>query len=600
MRSILQSLILLGMVLIVIGADAVAQSITVPLPGVISGSYTLSTDVIYRMSSSVRVTDGGVLNIPAGALVYCDSGAVLRVEPGGKMYAKGRVGAPIIFTSAKPQGMRTPGDWGGILLLGNATINTTGGTSTLNGGRVFGGTDDCDSSGVLEYVRIEYAGAPSSADTGVSGLTLAGVGARTRISNVQVSYAGDDSYVWHGGTVNGRRLIAFAGAEDDFDTDLGYRGRLQYLFGMRDSSRSSSTGSNGLESENNAAGSSSTPMTLPVISNLTLAGPFSNVSEPQGNFRAGSFWKNNCRYGLFNSVVTGYQMGMHLEGNGIGSIPPGCPQPSALRLRNTVVSSDTVIWGGGLNSGNISLVSLSFWFVCNAGNFNPGNHPNVGLQAVGQSNLYENDPRPTATSPAATGTSFSDALLTTSTPGTCSWWNFDSTSYKGAFNPNLPRNRQWDSGWVNYKAHLTTYVKHHDGWNLVALANTPQSNHKDSMYHHAVSSAIRFSIDTSYVVDNTLDAQGGYWVELDSGSTVEQIGTTVSLPVTVPVRAGWNLIATGASEPASISAIATGGLTLQSEFFTYNNGYTTTDQVLLPGRAYWVKVSGNGAITFNR
>ena len=117
-------------------------------------------------------------------------------------------------------------------------------------GSKYGGTDDNDNSGILQYVRIEFPGIPltSTANSEINGLTLYSVGKATVIDHVQVSYSGDDSYEWFGGNVNAKYLVALGGLDDGFDTDNGFSGKIQFGFILQDPVKSDQSGSNGFES----------------------------------------------------------------------------------------------------------------------------------------------------------------------------------------------------------------------------------------------------------------------------------------------------------------------------------------------------------------
>ena len=92
--------------------------------------------------------------------------------------------------------------------------------------------------------------------------------------DVPTDEGGDDSFEWFGGTVNARHLIAYKGWDDEFDTDYGYSGKLQFLLGVRDPKVADTSKSNGFESDNDANGSGNEPLTNPIFSNVTLIGPF--------------------------------------------------------------------------------------------------------------------------------------------------------------------------------------------------------------------------------------------------------------------------------------------------------------------------------------
>jgi hypothetical protein len=140
-----------------------------------------------------------------------------------------------------------------------------------------------DDSGSLQYVRIEYPGIAFQANNEINGLTMAGVGYGTRVNHIQVSNSGDDSFEWFGGTVNAKYLVAQSGTDDDFDTDNGYSGRVQFALALRDPSRgdiASGGVSNGLESDNDANGSATSLLTSSVFSNFTILLPPSTTPPP--------------------------------------------------------------------------------------------------------------------------------------------------------------------------------------------------------------------------------------------------------------------------------------------------------------------------------
>src|SRR3990170_7390863 len=231
--------LVLFLVLLVMGGMTSAQDII--LTGDITSNTTLTANNTYLLRDIVRVQSGATLTIEPGTVIYGENSTQgsLVVKPGGKILAEGTANNPIVFTSEfnKPGSTQEPtyGDWGGIILLGNAPINVPGGTASIEGpGDSYGGTNPDDNSGVMKYVRIEYPGIAYSLNNEINGLTFGGVGRGTTIDYIQVSYSGDDSYEWFGGTVNCKHLIAYRGWDDEFDTDFGFEGKLQYLVGLRD------------------------------------------------------------------------------------------------------------------------------------------------------------------------------------------------------------------------------------------------------------------------------------------------------------------------------------------------------------------------------
>ena len=189
---------------------------------VFTGKQTLKRGT-YVLKGWVYIANGAELTIEPGTIIKGDkqTKATIIAERGGKLIAQGTAEAPIVFTSAQPKGQRKPGDWGGVILCGQAPHNA--GEAQIEGGprAKHGGNDVHDNSGVLSYVRVEFAGYPFATDQEINGVTLGSVGDGTKIDHVQVSYSNDDSFEWFGGTVNCKNLIAFNGWDDDFDTDNG-------------------------------------------------------------------------------------------------------------------------------------------------------------------------------------------------------------------------------------------------------------------------------------------------------------------------------------------------------------------------------------------
>ncbi|HNW77206.1 MAG TPA: hypothetical protein PKJ28_10015, partial [Bacteroidales bacterium] len=247
----------------------------VVISGEITGNVTWSSNHTYLLRGFVYVVDGATLTIQPGTIIKGDKPTVgtLIVERGGKILADGTPVNPIVFTSNAPVGFRNRGDWGGLVLCGKAPVNN--GDPQIEGGprSHYGGNEPADNSGILRYIRIEYAGYPLQPDKEINGLTLAGVGSGTVVDYIMVSYANDDSFEWFGGTVNAKHLIAFRGLDDDFDTDNGFTGNVQYLLAVRDKTVADVSGSNGYESDNDANGSTNAPFTRPVFCNATLIGP---------------------------------------------------------------------------------------------------------------------------------------------------------------------------------------------------------------------------------------------------------------------------------------------------------------------------------------
>ncbi|MHC1707458.1 MAG: T9SS type A sorting domain-containing protein [Bacteroidales bacterium] len=282
-----------------------------------------TTANVYLLNGWVYVKNGATLTIEPGTIIRGDkvNKGALIIERNSKLIAEGTASSPVIFTSNQAAGSRDYGDWGGIILCGNATINSSGGEATIEGGvgSIFGGgtsPNDDDNSGVLKYIRIEFPGVPFAPNNEINGLTLGGVGRGTTLDNIQVSYSGDDSYEWFGGTVNAKHLVAFRGWDDDFDTDYGFRGMVQFGVVLRDPAVADVSGSNGFESDNDASGSGNSPSTQPLFSNISFYGPLATPSTViNSDHKRGSHLRRNTKLNIFNTTFSGYPTGLYIDGN---------------------------------------------------------------------------------------------------------------------------------------------------------------------------------------------------------------------------------------------------------------------------------------------
>jgi hypothetical protein len=324
--------------------------------GNLTGDIKWTADKIYRLNGYVRVgtdnsasgqpTATGTLTIEPGTIIIGDreSKGTLIIHRGSKIIAQGTKEKPIIFTSERPVGQREPGDWGGVVICGKARNNNPGGVAELEGnyGAYHGGTDDADNSGILAYVRIEYAGIPINPNQEVNSLTMGSVGTGTKIENVMCSYGLDDAFEWFGGTVNAKNLIAYRGLDDDFDMDNGYRGNVQFILSIRDPRAADQSGSNGFEVDNDGSGSNAEPFTAPKISNATVIGPKKTTDTPLNlQFQNGAHLRRNTKIEIHNSIITGYPNGIFIDG---GATTQNA-QNDELKIRNTILAG-VQNWGG--------------------------------------------------------------------------------------------------------------------------------------------------------------------------------------------------------------------------------------------------------------
>lgn len=298
-----------------------------------TATTTVSTDItsnttwsgIVLLQNKVYVKNGATLTILPGTIIRGDKDTqgTLIITKGSKIMAEGTQASPIVFTSNEAVGNRAEGDWGGVVILGKAVNNQPGGIANIEGiaptaDTEFGGTDDNDNSGKLKYIRIEFAGIALQPNKEINGITFGSVGKQTEVDFVQVSFSGDDSFEWFGGTVDAKHLIAYRGLDDDFDTDFGYRGRVQFGLIIRDKDLSDAPGdSNAFESDNDATGSNAQPLTAAVFSNITIVGPKGDgtIALPTGEKFEKSFRiRRNSAISVFNSITTGWEKGLSIEG----------------------------------------------------------------------------------------------------------------------------------------------------------------------------------------------------------------------------------------------------------------------------------------------
>jgi len=501
---------------------------SIPAKPIVDVSGTITTDThwtadnIYRLNGFVRVGEdlkpaAGVvepvigatatLTIDAGTVIYGKTGTpggALIVQRGSKIVALGTADAPIVFTSEKDPGTRRGGDWSGVVLCGRGPNNLKASASTgvdgveelegAYGGYHGGGASPIadDNSGSLSYVRIEFAGYPINPNQEVNGLTLGSIGSGTTLDHIQVTYANDDSYEWFGGTVNASHLIAYKGIDDDFDTDNGFSGKVQFGLGIRDALIADQSGSNGFESDNDAAGSTNTPFTDATFSNMTIiGGKATSGTTINIQFQNGAQIRRNSKQDVINSFITGYPNGIFID-NALGT--PGTVanvQNAELLLNNNILAGVSG-WGGNgfgsaANAGEIAALGLA------AAGSNHPNAPKGRVVAAGTGSFSNGtftyttelgittDATRTAAEWFATGNilkaGWNDATLginssifeplngtPTLLPAAGSilltgadftgYTGFQAVDYKGAFG-----NTDWTLGWTNWNPQITDYSR---------------------------------------------------------------------------------------------------------------------------------------------
>jgi hypothetical protein len=355
---------------------------TIILKGRISKDTTLTVGNTYVLSGIVYMVNNATMTVQPGVTVKGDyigaNVAALVITRGSKLIADGTAENPIVFTSNSP--VPRSGDWGGIVILGKATVNsaftgTGGGPGTLQveggidnsfGDGIAGGgatPNDADNSGILRYVRIEYAGYAYQPDKEINSLTMAAVGSGTIIDYVQVTYAKDDAFEWFGGTVNCKHLIAYKTQDDDFDTDNGYSGKVQFGISLRDSTIADISRSEAFESDNDPSGSLNAPQTKAVFSNMTVIGPRATLAN-SGNalYLAGAHIRRNSGISIFNSIFLGWPSGLLIDSRN-GRVMELNIQDSTVRFKNNTIAGCGPVTGTDVTSYNFiaSAANVSQW-----------------------------------------------------------------------------------------------------------------------------------------------------------------------------------------------------------------------------------------------
>ncbi len=426
----------------------------------ITTNTTWTADKIYTMNKIIYVTNNATLTIEPGTIIKgskstAGSGSLV-ITRGAKLMAVGTADKPIVFTSAQPVGQRNAQDWGGVILLGKAPVNKGAnvpieGISEGNSNALFGGTDPADNSGTLKYVRIEFAGVPLTPDNEINGLTFGGVGSGTTIDYIEVYRSGDDSYEWFGGTVACKHLMAIGGLDDDFDTDYGFSGKLQFCVGQRYPTIADVSGSNGFESDNDGDGSNNTPQTSAIFSNMTMVGPLAGgagTKNVNANYQHAAQIRRNSALSTFNSVFVGFVDGIYIDDSKVAT--PGATSTNyttgALAFKNNIIGyvknasnevkgENKVLFETTLRSTNTFMASLFGTDL-----FMAPTKIASGYADSGTPNFL-----PTATSVAASGADFTDAKVVNDT-------FFEKVTYRGAFGST-----DWTAGWASYDPQLLPY-----------------------------------------------------------------------------------------------------------------------------------------------
>ncbi len=441
---------------------------------VFTGKKTLKKGT-YLLKGWVYVTEGAELTIEAGTIIKGDKQtmAALIIERGGKCFAEGTAGSPIVFTSEQPKGQRKPGDWGGLIVCGKANNNQGNDVQIEGGPRTkHGGSNDDDNSGVFRYIRVEFAGYPFQTDKEINGITFGSVGRGTTVDHLQVSYSNDDSYEWFGGTVNCKYLVAYNGWDDEFDTDFGFSGHVQFCLSIRDPRIADTSQSNGFESDNDANGTITSPYTSPIFSNVTFIGPmtaknlatgfvndaayitggdmYPDNGSKLGKFQSAMQIRRSSKLNCYNSVAVGYPIGLIIDGEKGATVTSA--KNGELHLKNLVFAGMGVLgsdnnkvykdelYDKATDSYDATQPSFSHSFFLGEGN-----------KEMAEADLLLTDPKSTGQN-YAPGTG-SPLLAGGSFDGVTSSYLDKTVTYIGAFKAS----DNWLDSWTNFDPQNTDY-----------------------------------------------------------------------------------------------------------------------------------------------
>ena len=427
---------------------AEAQSGTKPVLTItdsdIVGNTTFTSNNEYLLSGLVFVEDGETLTIEPGTVIMgrpSSTGgdeSALIVARGGRIFADGTARDPIIFTAeaddvndsndillSSPTASR--GLWGGVIILGRASINTATGESNIEGidastepRGIYGGgrnPNDDDNSGVFRYVSIRHGGTDIGANNEINGLTMGGVGRGTTIERVEVFYNQDDGFEWFGGTVNTRYLISAFAGDDSFDYDEGFRGKHQFWFSIQDPNLGDHAG----EHDGGTDPEDGTPYASPTIINATYIGRGALATGDKAN--NGIIFRDNAGGMYFNSIFTEFK-GHMLSIEDLD--PSKSAQDSKARLEAGDLQFQYNIlgaFGEGSTPADLGGDTPTAEMLADAANMNRIADPL--LQGISWNRNQGLDPRPGSNSPAWDGSKLKEV------PRSSGF--FEVVDYSGAF-----------------------------------------------------------------------------------------------------------------------------------------------------------------------
>lgn len=412
---------------------------------------TLTKGNKYLIKGQTFVRAGVVLTIEPGTVIFGDKGTkgTLVIDRGGKLIAEGTAAEPIVFTSALAAGARDRGDWGGIVILGNAPVNQSSpAIEGISPAVIFGGSDNADNSGSLKYVRVEFAGIELTPNNETNCITLGGIGSATKMDYCQVSFGGDDGFEWFGGSINSKHLVVFATWDDCFDVDFGFTGKVQFGVTVSYGSYADQSGSNIFETDNGPNDNVTTLLTTGVFSNISGFGPrISNTQTINGNYQFLIDARRRTALTIANSVFVGFRAGLRFNQQSVFdnyAAGTGVMTNNIMSAPIAAFSAPTPATGVTVTAANIQ----SWWNANNitdVSNDLPAVYLAFGLNTniffgTNTSTGYASNPdfRITSSGTLVSGAAFTNPKLTDAF--------FTQTAYRGAFGSSA----DWTDGWSEF------------------------------------------------------------------------------------------------------------------------------------------------------
>jgi Secretion system C-terminal sorting domain len=456
----------------------------------------------YILDGFVFAEAGAVLNIEAGTVIkgkagQGESASALIITKGAKIYAEGTAQKPIIFT-AESDDINNSTDlvlpatnlWGGIIVLGNATINTSAGVGNIEGIPIesrteYGGTDDNDNSGILKYVSIRHGGTDIGSGKEINGLTLGGVGRGTTIDYVEVFQNNDDGFEWFGGTVNSKHLVSAFNADDAFDHDEGLRGKMQFLFAIQDAD----FGNRGGEHDGGTDPEDGIPFAYPNTYNATFLGSGMTSANEDNDY---AFKIRDNWGGSYKNSIFGDFKGIALD---IEDLETG--QDSRQRLDDGQIVFQNNIWfsfGGGSDFDALGKSDYESAYLNNSTNNNSLEDPSLlGIDRA----AYGEGLNPTVTNGSVAYTNLADY------PAGDDFYS--KVNYKGAFNQT-----NWMKGWTALD-HYGYLAPNKTSANIVTIADT-DINSGDQIY---------WTADNTYILDGFVYVEDGAVLNIEAGTVIK-------------------------------------------------------------------------------